>query len=71
VAADSRDHPADFGAAMQRRKLANRIIVADFKARRFAAELQVGRRSADRGVGKNPVALPDNRVPFDNAVGTD
>jgi hypothetical protein len=68
AAADLRQHAAALGAAMDGRKFANSIIVADHQTRRFAVILQVLRCRPDRGELENLVARADNGRAFDNSV---
>src|SRR5438874_11793182 len=57
--ADLRQHPAAFGAAMNRDELADLVVVADLDARRLAPILKILGSRADSGELKNPVTLAD------------
>ena len=71
VVADTGEHPAALGAAMDGGELADAVVVADFQARGLAVILEVLRGGADRGELKDPVARADRGVAFDYRVGTD
>src|SRR5208282_4109067 len=71
VTADFCDHSAAFGAAVDRRELANHVVVADFDDRRFALEFQVLRFRADGGELPDAIALANRGVALDHRARTD
>ena len=56
---------------VQRTKLANLIIVADFEITLLAAKLHVLRLATHHDVLKNPVPGPEFGIPLDDGIGGD
>ena len=68
VIADDRAHPANLGAAMNRRELADGVVVANFESRRLAVKFQIRRRATNCGEREDSIALTDSRERFDDDV---
>ena len=69
VIADAGEASTLCGAAIDGDKFADGVVVADFKARRFAFVTQVLRGESDRRKRKKAISRADRCGPFDGNVG--
>jgi hypothetical protein len=67
----TRNHPAAGSAAMNRRELADTVVVTDFQTRSFALILQILRVGTNGGKLEDPIASSDGGLALDYGIGTD